>query len=48
MSTSVCWAWELPYDGLMSRLGGDSHLLNTTETGDMRRAMGHLARKGFS
>ena len=34
MSTSVCW--ELTCDGLVSCPGGvkDSHLFNTTETGD--------------
>ena len=36
MSTSVCW--KLTGDGLVSRPGEvkDSHLLNTTETGDKR------------
>ena len=38
MSTSMCW--ELTCDGLVSLPGGVklSHPLNTTETGDKRRA----------
>ena len=39
MSTSICW--ELTCDGLVSHPRGvkDSHLLNTTETGDKYRLL---------
>ena len=49
MSISICW--NLNCDGLVFRPGGvqDSHLLNTTETGDKHQLHGPpVARKGFS
>ena len=49
MSTSVCF--ELTYDGLVAHRPGrikDSQPLNTTETGDKRRLLVHMALKGFS